>query len=138
VTRPNRSDCATTFKKETSAKNARKRTNLTNQMQKEKKSKCLNYVTSSNVINAPTLTDPPKETFTSAKHLFNLSVFSSQHFLFLTFIDQKCTYEKVTKKLGKTLPHLIWTKSKRTAVFSREAVPWSLHFIVSLCFTPLM
>ena len=27
----------------------------------------------------------------------------------------------MTKKLGKTLPHLIWTKSKRTAVFLRRA-----------------
>jgi len=117
VTRPNRSDCATTFKKETSAKNARKRTNLTNQMQKEKKSKCLNYVTSSNVINAPTLTDPPKETFTSAKHLFNLSVFSSQHFLFLTFIDQKCTYEKVTKNWAKPSPTLFGQNPKEQQFF---------------------
>ena len=28
------------------------------------------------------------------------------------FIDQKCTYEKVTKNLGRALPPLIWTKSK--------------------------
>jgi len=67
------------FKKNISKKC--KETHLTNQMQKEKKSKYLNYVTSSDVINEPTLNHPPNETFTSAKHLFNLSVFSSQHFL---------------------------------------------------------
>ena len=33
------------------------------------------------------------------------------------FIDQKCTYEKVTNNLGRALPPLIWTKSKRTATF---------------------
>jgi len=77
VTRPNRSDCATTNFKKTSAKNARKLTNLTNQMQKEKKSKCLNYVTSSNVTNPPTLTHPPKETVTSAKqNIFSISLSS--------------------------------------------------------------
>ena len=33
------------------------------------------------------------------------------------FIDQKCTYEKVTKNLGRAPSPLIWTKSKRTAAF---------------------
>ena len=36
------------------------------------------------------------------------------------FIEQKCTYEKVTKNLGKP-PPLIWTKSKRTAAFFRDS-----------------
>ena len=39
------------------------------------------------------------------------------------FVDQKCTYEKVTKNLGRALPPLIWTKSKRTSVFPRETFP---------------
>ena len=38
--------------------------------------------------------------------------------------DQKCTYEKVTKNLGRALPPLIWTKSKRTAVFFRAPFPY--------------
>ena len=38
-------------------------------------------------------------------------------------IDQKCTYEKVTKNLGRALPLLIWTKSKRTAAFFRDVFP---------------
>ena len=33
--------------------------------------------------------------------------------------------EKWTKKLGKALPPLIWTKSKRTATFFRETFPKS-------------
>ena len=33
------------------------------------------------------------------------------------FIGQKYTYENVTKNLGRALPPLIWTKSKRTAAF---------------------
>ena len=34
------------------------------------------------------------------------------------FIDQKCTYEKVPKNwAGPPPPPLIWTKSKKTAVF---------------------
>ena len=37
-------------------------------------------------------------------------------------IDQKSTYEKVTKNLGRALPLLIWTKSERRAVFFRENV----------------
>ena len=41
------------------------------------------------------------------------------------FIDQKCTYEKVTKNLCMALPPSpIWTKSKRTATFFRETVPY--------------
>ena len=39
------------------------------------------------------------------------------------FIDQKCTYEKVTNNLGRALLPLIWTKSKRTATFFRETIP---------------
>ena len=34
-----------------------------------------------------------------------------------------CIYEKVQKNLGRALPPLIWTKSKRTAVFPQEDVP---------------
>ena len=44
-----------------------------------------------------------------------------------SFNDQKCTYKKVTKKLGRALS-LIWTKSKRTAVFSRETVPYFHYY----------
>ena len=33
------------------------------------------------------------------------------------FVEQKCTYENVTKNLGRALPPLIWTKSKRAATF---------------------
>ena len=39
------------------------------------------------------------------------------------FIDQKCTYEKLTKNMGRALPPLIWTPSKRTIGFSWESVP---------------
>ena len=46
------------------------------------------------------------------------------------FIDQKCTYEKVTKKLGRALPlPLIWTKSKRRAIFFRETFPHMSRYI---------
>ena len=38
-----------------------------------------------------------------------------------SFIDQKCTYEKVTTNLGRA-PPLIWTKSKTTATSFREAI----------------
>ena len=34
------------------------------------------------------------------------------------------------KNLGRALPPLIWTKSKRTAVFPRETVPKSLESAV--------
>ena len=46
------------------------------------------------------------------------------------FIDQKCTYEKVTKKLGRALPlPLIWTTSKSRAFFFRETFPHMSRYI---------
>ena len=41
-----------------------------------------------------------------------------------SFIDQKCTCEKVTKILGRA-PLFIWTKSKRKATCFRETFPKS-------------
>ena len=46
-----------------------------------------------------------------------------------SFIDQKCTFWKCAKKLGRALPPtLIWTKSKRKHYFLRPVNSWLLHF----------
>ena len=39
------------------------------------------------------------------------------------FIAQKCTSKKVPKNLGSALLPLIWTKSKRSAVFPQDTFP---------------
>jgi len=63
-----------------------------------------------------TIPSPPPPTLDSLYNSFPTSKFKIWRNL-TSFIDQKCTYENVTKKLGKTLPHLIWTKSKREHFF---------------------
>ena len=46
-----------------------------------------------------------------------------------SFYWQKCTYEKVTKNLGRALHPLMWTKSIITATFFRETFPNHLDFL---------